>query len=99
MTPNLRHFGPLSGADPKLERATERYILTAFTYGCNLGPAAVARHLRGLGTSHELSFVNRRHVDACRLNAAMVDIINEYAGFPLPRFWGEGAAAAADGTK
>ncbi|MEO1765262.1 MAG: Tn3 family transposase, partial [Cyanobacteria bacterium J06629_18] len=33
-----RHFGPLSGSDPKIERATERYLLTSFTYGCNLGP-------------------------------------------------------------
>ncbi|MBW4672417.1 MAG: transposase [Cyanomargarita calcarea GSE-NOS-MK-12-04C] len=23
-----RHFGPMSGSDPKLERATERYLLT-----------------------------------------------------------------------
>lgn len=28
-----RHFGPLSGSDPKIERATERYLLTTFTYG------------------------------------------------------------------
>lgn len=26
-----RHFGPLSGSDPKLEGPVERYILTAFT--------------------------------------------------------------------
>ena len=94
-----RHFGPLSGSDPKIERALERYILTAFTYGCNLGPAQAARHLRGIATAHTLSFVNRRHVNAQKLNAAMVDIINEYSGFPLPKFWGTGTAAAADGTK
>src|SRR5882724_3641992 len=95
----IRHFGPLSGSDPKLERALERYILTAFAYGCNLGPAQAARHLRGLVTLHELSFVNRRHVDAHKLNAAIVDLINAYTSFPLPRFWGAGTAAAADGTK
>lgn len=33
-----RHFGPLSGSDPKLEHAVERYIITSFDYGCNLGP-------------------------------------------------------------
>ncbi|HCX5354379.1 TPA: Tn3 family transposase, partial [Escherichia coli] len=33
-----RHFGPLSGSDPKLENAMERYIITSFGYGCNLGP-------------------------------------------------------------
>lgn len=94
-----RHFGPLSGSDPKIERALERYILTAFTYGCNLGPAQAARHLRGVATAHTLSFVNRRHVNAPKLNAAIVDVINEYSGFPLPRVWGAGTAAAADGTK
>lgn len=94
-----RHFGPLSGSDPKIERALERYILTAFTYGCNLGPAQAARHLRGIATAHTLSFVNRRHINAQKLNAAMVDIINEYSRFLLPRFWGTGTNAAADGTK
>lgn len=94
-----RHFGPLSGSDPKIERALERYILTAFTYGCNLGPYQAARHMRGTATAHMLSFVNRRHINAQKLNAAMVDIINEYSGFPLPKLWGEGTAAAADGTK
>jgi TnpA family transposase len=95
----IRHFGPLSGSDPKLERALERYILTAFAYGCNLGPAQAARHLRGLVTLHELSFANRRHANAHKLNAAIVDLINAYTSFPLPRFWGAGTAAAADGTK
>jgi hypothetical protein len=33
-----RHFGPPSGADPKLAQAVQRYIFTVFGYGCNLGP-------------------------------------------------------------
>jgi hypothetical protein len=32
-----RHFGPLSGSEPKLARPTERYLLTTFAYGTNLG--------------------------------------------------------------
>ena len=28
-----------------------------------------------------------------------LDIINAYASFLLPKFWGAGTAAAADGTK
>jgi TnpA family transposase len=94
-----RHFGPLSGADPKLDQPIERYILTAFAYGCNLGPAQAARHMRGTVTPHMLSFVNRRHIDAQRLNAALCDVINHYAEFPLPKLWGAGKTAAADGTK
>jgi TnpA family transposase len=94
-----RHFGPLSGSDPKLDRPTERYILTTFAYGCNLGPVQAARHLGGAITPHMLSFVNRRHVTIAKLEAAQCDLIDTYARFGLPTYWGEGTAAAADGTK
>ena len=94
-----RHFGPMSGSDPKLERATERYLLTSFTYGCNLGPTQAARHMRGVVTGKKISFVNRRHVSVDKLNAALVDIINRYNVLKLPGIWGDGTTAAADGTK
>ncbi len=55
-----RHFGPLSGSDPKIEKPIERYLLTMFTYGCNLGPAQAARHMRGVISARMLSFVNHR---------------------------------------
>lgn len=94
-----RHFGPLSGSDPKIDNPGERYILTTFTYGCNLGPAQASRHLRGTVTPHMLSFINRRHANANKLNAALTDIINRYHAFELPKVWGDGKSAAADGTK
>jgi hypothetical protein len=84
-----RHFGPLSGSDPKIENPGERYILTTFTYGCNLGPAQASRHLRGAVTPHMLSFINRRHANANKLNAALKDIINRYHLFDLPKVWGK----------
>ena len=94
-----RHFSPLSGSDSKLERATERYLLTTFTYGCNLGATQAARHMRGVVTSRMLTFVNQRHINLKGLNAALVDIINRYNVMPLTKFWGDGTTAAADGTK
>jgi TnpA family transposase len=94
-----RHFGPLSGSDPKLENGVERYIITAFAYGCNLGPAQTARHMRSKVTPHQISFVNRRHVTAQKLNQAILDVVNQYNRFGLPKFWGDGSSAAADGTK
>lgn len=42
-----RHFSPISGSEPKIENPTERYILTVFGYGCNLGPNQTAQHTRG----------------------------------------------------
>lgn len=94
-----RHFGPPSGADPKLAQARERYIITTFGYGCNLGPAQTARHTRGVVTPHMVSFVNQQHITAAKLDAATRDIINAYHRFDLPKLWGTGKTAAADGTK
>ena len=94
-----RHFGPASGSEPKLEQPMERYILTTFGYGCNLGPNQTARHTRGLVTSHMLSYTNRRHVDATKIEAANRDLISAYNQLHLPKVWGAGKTAAADGSK
>ncbi len=80
-----KHFGPLSGSDSKLEDPTERYIVTTFGYGCNLGPTQTAKHMRNTITSHILSFVNRRHIHIPRLNAALQDVLNQYHTFSLPK--------------
>ena len=94
-----RHMGPLSGSEPKLEKPRERYLVTTFGYGTNMGPVQTARHTRGLVSAHELGYVNRRHVSTRKLEAAIIDVVNAYAGLDLPRVWGTGEAAAADGTK
>lgn len=94
-----RHFGPLSGSDPKLDKPIERYLLTMFTYGCNLGPAQAARHMRGVVSARMLSFVNHRHINAKKLDSALVDLLDNYHLFRLPKFWGDGKHASADGTK
>jgi TnpA family transposase len=93
-----RHFGPPSGADPKLANATQRYIFTVFGYGCNLGPGQTARHAPEIATAQVLRRINAQHVNADKLEAAMVDVINQYVRFPLPRLWGSGKTAIADGT-
>ena len=94
-----RHLGPISGSEPKLSQPQERYILTTFGYGCNLGPNEMARHVRGTVTSHMLSYTNRRHVTSSYLEAAIKDIINAYNRLSLPKCWGSGKHAAADGSK
>ena len=57
-----RHFGLDSGSQPKLNNPTERYILTVFGYGCNLGSYQTARHTRGKVTARMLSRANRHHI-------------------------------------
>jgi len=93
-----RHFGPLSGSDPKLENAVERYVTLAFGYGCNLGATQTSRHMKNSVTPHMLSFVNRRHVTANKLEEALKDIINLYDKCYLPKLWGNNKVAAVDGT-
>jgi TnpA family transposase len=93
-----RHFGPPSGTDPKLANAVQRYLFTVFGYGCNLGPNQTARHAPEIASVHVLRRINAQHVNANKLEAAMVDVINQYARFPLPAHWGSGRTAIADGT-
>ncbi|MFE6692243.1 Tn3 family transposase [Streptomyces sp. NPDC057743] len=91
-------FGPLSGSDPKLKDPLSRYVITAFTYGCNLGPAQAARHMRGSVTAHELGAIAQRHVTTRRLGRAGADVIDTYMLLDLVAAWGDGSVAAVDGT-
>ncbi|MBY5827382.1 Tn3 family transposase [Rhizobium leguminosarum] len=93
-----RHFGPPSGADPKLAQAVRRYLFTVFGYGCNLGPGQAARHATDIASAQVLRRINAQHIDANKLEAAMSDVVGEYARFSLPKVWGAGKAAIADGT-
>jgi hypothetical protein len=83
-----RHFGPLSGTDPQIRKAAERYLLTIFAMGCNLGPTHAARHLDTDVTAHMLSFVNRRHMSLEKLETAQRDLIELYLRLDLPKHWG-----------
>jgi TnpA family transposase len=93
-----RHFGPLSGFEPKLAQPRERYLATTFWYGCNLGPTQLARSLPGFDRK-QIAWVNQRHVSEAKLDAAIVALVNAYNQFTLPQFWGSGDHVAADGMK
>jgi len=93
-----RHFGPPSGSDPKLAEATQRYLFTIFGYGCNLGPGQTARHAPAVINQQTMRRLNAQHINATKLEAALKDVIDEYTRFELPRFWGQGQVAIADGT-
>lgn len=94
-----RNFGPLSGDDPKLRNARERYLLTVFAMGCNLGPNQAARHLSNGVTPHQLSYVNQRHMSLEQLDNACRDLTELYLRLDLPKLWGDGKKVAADGTQ
>src|SRR3546814_3508668 len=54
-----RHSGPISGHEPKIKQATERYLQTIFSMGCNLGPNQAARHFVGEVSPH---MIDRKRV-------------------------------------
>ena len=93
-----RHFGPISGNDSKLANPAERYLVTTFCYGFDFGPTQTSRSIRGLDR-RQVAFVNQRHVTEDKLNEAITTVINGYNQFPLPKIWGLGKHASADGTK
>ncbi len=93
-----RHFGPMSGFEAKLDRPRERYVATAFCYGCGLGPSQAARSLKGLDRRH-MAHVNQRHVTEAALDEAITSVIDAYAQVGLLRHWGSGESASADGMK
>lgn len=95
-----RHFGPLSGNEAKLKQAAERYLMTIFAMGCNLGPSQAARHLADSNVSaHMLSFVNRRHLSLENLETALRELNEVYLRLDLPKIWGDGKTVAADGSQ
>ena len=82
----------------KIDDPREPYVITAFCYGCNLGPTKTARSIK-LADRRQLSFINQRHITEQKLNEAIVEVINAYRNFPLQRLWGLGKTGSADGTK
>ncbi|WP_142342296.1 Tn3 family transposase [Bacillus pseudomycoides] len=93
-----RFFGPISGYDAKLDHAVDRYITNVFCYGCNLGPTQTARSLSAFDRK-QIAWINQRHVTPEALDKAIQYIINAYNQFDLPKHWGDGKSASADGTK
>lgn len=91
-------FGPLSGFEGRLVSPQQRYVTTTFCYGCYLGPTQTTRSLKGWDR-FQVAYVNQRHITEQTLLDANVAVINRYNRFMLPKLWGSGQRAAADGTK
>jgi len=91
-------FGPISGFESKVDDPRLRFILTLFCYGCNLGPSQVAQSVKGVSRK-QLAWLDLKHITEERLDKAIANVINAYNRFALPKYWGTGKSASADGTK
>ncbi|WP_072726564.1 DUF4158 domain-containing protein [Tepidibacter thalassicus] len=54
-------FGSISGFDSKIKDKIEKYLMTTFCYGCNLGPSQTSKSLQEISRK-QLSWINKRHV-------------------------------------
>lgn len=93
-----RLFHTLSGKGTKVSAYDDRLVTTLFCYGCLMGPTQTARSVRGANRK-QLAWVNTHHVTEERLDRAITKVINAYNRFLLPKYWGTGKSASADGTK
>ncbi len=91
-------FRLLSGHDSKIEDSVSRYLAATFCYGCNLGSSQTANSLSNFDRK-QIAYVNQRHISLPALEKAIYRVINAYNQFSLPKFWGSGKRASADGTK
>ncbi|MCR6475960.1 Tn3 family transposase [Variovorax sp. ZS18.2.2] len=91
-------FGPLSGFESKLDDPRARFIATLFCYGFNMGASQTARSLKSFSRK-QIAWLNLRHVTEDRLDKAITKTVNAYHRFGLPKYWGSGKSASADGTK
>lgn len=92
------HFGLVSGYETRIENAQERYLTAIFCYGCNLGPTQTARSIEGTDRK-QVAYINTKYINEEKLLQANTQIINQYNRFGLPKYWGSGESASADGTK
>ncbi len=93
-----RCFGPISGHEGKLKHPTALYLATVLCYGCLLGPSQTARALAGVDR-RDLAWAHQRHITEQRLDEAIRVVVNAYNRFALPKYWGSGKRASADGTQ
>ncbi len=93
------HFGPLSGSDPKITDSLGRYSIIAFTYGTNMGPHQMSRHIKGVVSPKEISIPATRHITATKLNKASAAVMDAYMQLDIVGYWGDGPAVGADGTQ
>jgi TnpA family transposase len=90
-------FRPLAGTDPKIPDLLGRVVATLLCYGCNLGASQTERSLKDT-KRRQVAWINVKYASEDILHRAAMHVINAYDRYELPRYWGSGAHASADGT-
>lgn len=95
---NLENFfRPLSGHESKLTDIQFRLIVTVFCYGCNIGTQQAMDSIKGLSRK-QIAWLNARFASVQTIEKALKKVTNIYSQMDLPKEWGDGSHASADGT-
>ncbi|MCP4256875.1 MAG: Tn3 family transposase [Ketobacter sp.] len=92
-----RLFKPHSGFEGKLSDHRLRLIVTLFCYGCNVGAQQTKDSIKIL-TRKQVAWLNARYCSVKTLEKAIKKAVDTYNKMALPKQWGDGTHAAADGT-
>ncbi len=90
-------FKPLSGFDSKIEEHTQRFAVTSFSYGCNVGPTETERSFPKFSRK-QIAWPFNHYLTERRLDQLSGNVINSYNQFELPLHWGSGKSVSVDGT-
>ena len=91
------HFKPLSGNESRIPDYPPRFSATMLSYGCNLGPTQAERSLSKF-TRKQIAWLFKHHASDQKLIQAIQMVIDRYNLLRLPKHWGPGDSASADGT-
>lgn len=90
-------FKPHSGLEGKLDDPVLRLITTLFCYGCNVGAQQTMDSVKILSRK-QVAWLNARYANMKTLEKAIKKAVDTYAKMALPKQWGDGTHASADGT-
>lgn len=92
-----QYFRPHSGHAGKISDVLYRLVVTLFCFGCNVGPQQTTESIKGLSRK-QVAWLNARYTNVKKLEKAIKKVVDTYARMELPKQWGDGTHASADGT-
>ncbi|MEE9146329.1 MAG: Tn3 family transposase, partial [Candidatus Tectomicrobia bacterium] len=93
-----RHFMPLSRREMRRADDVCQVVATIMAYGCNLGPATMARLTNGVSYA-DIQRITDWHLHDDALRAALAEIVNAMIALDTTRVWGDGTSSSSDGQR
>ncbi len=91
-------FRTVAGEKGRLKDLSLRIVVSLICHGLNLGASQTERSVR-LVSRKQVAWLNQQYVTEETLDRAIVKVINCFNQFQLPKYWGSGMSASADGKK